>query len=140
MRESSPGLTGCQGLCPPRQGFTGREAPFLMEWSAVTALVLTLLSGQVELDCSRREQSRGILARLQLAEIEGAEDIHRAVMWEAFGRCGPGGAGEPCREGERRRFGALWDQQKQEIEAKYQRMRSEFEQRCRGSLSLVTPS
>lgn len=107
--------------------------------SAVTVLTLALLSGQVELDCSRREQSGEILARLQLAEIEGAEDIHRAAMWEAFGRCGPSGAGERCRERERRRFGVLWDQQKREIEAKYRRMRSAFEERCRGALSLVTP-
>lgn len=99
---------------------------------------LALLASDLELDCSQPGQARSVVGRLMLAEIEGAEDIHRAVMWEAFGRCGPGEAGEPCRERERRRFAAQWDQQKRQIEAKYRRMLSDFGERCRSSISLIT--
>ena len=59
-------------------------------------------------------------------------------MWEAFGRCTPGRAGEPCRERERRRFDAQRDEQKRQIEAKYRRMLSDFEERCRSSISLIS--
>ena len=59
-------------------------------------------------------------------------------MWEAFGRCASRGAGEPCRERERRRFDAQWDEQKRQIEAKYRRMLSDFAERCRSSISLIS--
>jgi hypothetical protein len=105
-------------------------------WLGGTFLLVALAAGDVDLDCERPGHARNHVARLMLAEIEGAEDIHRAVMWEAFGRCATGAAGEPCRERERRRFGARWDQQKSEIEAKYRRMLSDFEERCRSSIGL----
>jgi len=103
----------------------------------VGVLVLILVAGELELDCSRPGQARGVVGRLMLADIEGEEDIHRALMWEAFGRCAPGSAGQPCRERERRRFDAQWDQRKQQIEAKYRRMLSDFEARCRSSIGRV---
>lgn len=92
-----------------------------------------------ELDCARPAQARAFIARLELAEIEGAEDIHRAAMWEAFGRCPGGGAGDPCRGGERRRFEARWKEIRREIEDRYRRMLGAFEQRCRGLISLIAP-
>lgn len=110
----------------------------MTSWFSGGVFVLALVAGDLELDCSQPGQARGVLGRLMLAEIEGAEDIHRAVMWEAFGRCASGRAGEPCRERERRRFDAQWDQQKRQIEAKYRRMLSDFEERCRSSISLVS--
>jgi hypothetical protein len=70
-----------------------------------------------------------------LAEIEGAEDIHREAMWKAFGRCPAGAAGERCREDERRRFEAQWEEQKRRIEEKYQGLLGEFEVRCRAIIS-----
>ena len=105
-------------------------------WAAGAALLLTLGGAQIDLDCARSGQARHEIGRLMLAEIEGAEDIHRAAMWEAFGRCPAGAAGEPCREATRQRFGAAWDQQRQQIEAKYRRMLAEFEERCRSSIGL----
>ena len=92
-----------------------------------------------ELDCAHPAEARAFIARLELAEIEGAEDIHRAAMWEAFGRCPGGGAGEPCRGAERRRFEARWKEMRREIEARYRRMLGAFEQRCRGVISLIAP-
>jgi hypothetical protein len=60
-------------------------------------------------------------------------------MWEAFGGCEPGNTGQPCRDRERRRFDARWDQEKQQLEAKYRRMLSDFEERCRSSIGRVRP-
>jgi hypothetical protein len=90
---------------------------------------------QSELDCDRPTQARELIARLRLAEIEGAEDIHRAAMWEAFGRCAEGAGGAPCRTAERQRFEAGWEGKRAEIEAKYRTVLSDFERRCRAVLS-----
>lgn len=90
-----------------------------------------LTRAQPAIDCANPTEARTLLGRLRLAEIEGAEDIHRAAMWEAFGRCPDGAAGEPCRADERRRFGARWDEQKRRIEDKYRGLLGELEQRCR---------
>lgn len=108
-------------------------------WFGASVLMLALVAGELELDCSRPGQARGVVGRLLLAEIEGAEDIHRAAMWEAFGACEPGSAGQPCRDRERRRFDARWDQEKQQLETKYRRMLSDFEERCRSSIGRVRP-
>jgi hypothetical protein len=88
-------------------------------------------------DCARPAEGRELIARLRLAEIEGAEDIHRAAMWEAFGRCPEGAAGTPCRSAERQRFEGEWEGLRARIEAKYRRVLSDFERRCRAILSRV---
>ena len=90
------------------------------------------------LDCERPAEARAFIAQLMLGEIEGAEDIHRAVMWEAFGRCAAGAAGGPCRVAEQRRFEGRWEEQRREIEAKYREMLGAFEQRCRAAISLIS--
>lgn len=92
-------------------------------------------TGAPDLDCARRADGRLFIGRLRLAEIEGAEDIHRAAMWEAFGGCPAGSAGETCRTAERSRFEAAWERQKRQIEAKYRSMLDEFEQRCLSGIS-----
>ncbi len=128
-RKSSPGPRGCQGLCPPRQGFT---ALFLAAACLVGALGAAAPGrAQSEPDCARPAQGRELIARLRLAEIEGAEDIHRAAMWEAFGRCPEGAAGTPCRTAERQRFETEWEGKRARIEAKYRAVLSDFERRCR---------
>ena len=88
-----------------------------------------------EPDCARPTQARELIARLRLAEIEGAEDIHRAAMWEAFGHCPVGAAGTPCRTAERQRFEAEWEGLRARIEAKYRGVLSDFERRCRAIIS-----
>lgn len=94
---------------------------------------------QSEPDCGHPAQGREMIARLRLAEIEGAEDIHRAAMWEAFGRCPEGPAGTPCRAAERQRFEAEWERLRARIEAKYREVLSDFERRCRAILSRGRP-
>ncbi|MGH7386364.1 MAG: hypothetical protein ACREKG_14395 [Candidatus Rokuibacteriota bacterium] len=86
-------------------------------------------------DCAHPVEAHRLIGRLTLAEIEWAEDVHRAAMWDAFGRCPGGTAGEPCRTGERRRFEAVWVREKGRIEAKYRTMLAEFEQRCVAAIS-----
>ncbi len=90
---------------------------------------------QIDLDCGRLEEARTLLGRLELAEIEGAEDIHRALMWDAFGRCPEGAAGGACRATERDRFEADWEGQKRRIQGKYGVMRADLERRCRTTIS-----
>ena len=94
---------------------------------------------QSEPDCSRPAQGRELIARLRLAEIEGAEDIHRAAMWEAFGRCPEGAAGGSCRTAEQRRFEAEWEGQRAQIDAKYRAVLSDFELRCRAIIGRLAP-
>ncbi|HWP74164.1 MAG TPA: hypothetical protein VNU03_06605 [Methylomirabilota bacterium] len=90
-----------------------------------------------EQDCERPAEARAFIARLRLAEIEGAEDIHREAMWQAFGRCPSGAAGGACRAEEQRRFDARWEVERREIEAKYRDVLGAFEQRCRAVISLI---
>ena len=96
-------------------------------------------SAQSELDCARPTQGRELIARLRLAETEGAEDIHRAAMWEAFGRCPEGAAGGRCRTAEQQRFEAEWERKRARIEAKYRAVLSDFERRCRAIISRARP-
>lgn len=87
-----------------------------------------------DLDCARPAEARTLLGRLMLAEIEGAEDIRREALWDAFGGCPAGGAGEPCRDALRREFGSRWDREKAAIQAKYREMLADFDVRCRGQI------
>ena len=125
-------------LRPPGQGFT---AIFTVIWLTVWA-IWPLAPGAPaalgpEVDCEHPAEARAFIARLQLAEIEGAEDIHREAMWQAFGRCPPGGAGGACRTEEQRRFDARWEVERREIEAKYRGVLGDFERRCRAVISLI---
>lgn len=125
-------------LRPPGQGFT---AIFTVIWLTVWA-IWPLAPGAPaalgpEPDCEHPAEARAFIARLQLAEIEGAEDIHREAMWQAFGRCPPGGAGGACRTEEQRRFDARWEVERREIEAKYRGVLGDFERRCRAVISLI---
>lgn len=107
----------------------------LAVWLASALLPAGPSAAGSDLDCAQRAEARLFIGRLRLAEIEGAEDIHRAAMWEAFGRCPAGSAGESCRTAERSRFEAAWEGQRRQIDAKYRRMLAEFEQRCLGAIS-----
>ncbi len=93
-----------------------------------------LTSAQIDLDCARPDAALRLVGRTMLSEIEGAEDINRAAMWDAFGRCPAGPSREACVSQEKRAFEANWEQQKAAIEAKYRRILDDFTARCRASL------
>ena len=107
----------------------------MTSWLGATALSALYLLAQAELDCARPSVARDLIGRLRLAEIEWAEDVNRAAMWEAFGRCAGSPTAEACREAERRQFAAELERQRADIDAKYQRMQKEFEARCRASIT-----
>lgn len=67
----------------------------MTRWFGASVLMLALVAGELELDCSRPGQARGVVGR--------------------------------------------WDQEKQQLEAKYRRMLSDFEERCRSSIGRVRP-
>jgi hypothetical protein len=104
-------------------------------WALVLATTGVLAGVQLDLDCARPEAARSLIGRAMLSEIEGAEDIHRAAMWDAFGRCPAGAEHAPCMAEERRRFEADWERQKNAIEAKYRKLLEDFAERCRASLT-----
>ncbi|HET8578678.1 MAG TPA: hypothetical protein VFO18_16400 [Methylomirabilota bacterium] len=94
-----------------------------------------LASAEADLDCARPGQSRNYIAKLRLADIEWAEDVHREALWMAFGRCPAGSGQTACRAEQQRRFDAEWQQTKAEIDVKYRKMQEDFELRCRASIS-----
>jgi hypothetical protein len=102
-------------------------------WVVGVILGWAVSAAQLEMDCARPQQARNVVGRLMLSEIEGAEDTHRAAMWEAFGRCPGGSLAGACRQKEQQRFEAQWERQKRAIEDKYRKMLSEFEERCQAS-------
>jgi hypothetical protein len=118
---------------------TGRTRVYghlLLALWAAPLLPLALAAGaDPDLDCARPAEARAYIALLRLAEIEGAEDIHRAAMWEAFGRCPEGDGGGPCRVSEQRRFEGRWEVERRAIEDKYRDVQAAYEARCRGAIA-----
>ncbi|HXU80906.1 MAG TPA: hypothetical protein VN914_05885 [Polyangia bacterium] len=104
-------------------------------WAAAPAAPALGLAADPELDCARPAEARAYIALLRLAEIEGAEDIHRAAMWEAFGHCPEGDGGAPCRVTEQRRFEGRWEVERRAIEDKYRDVQAAYDARCRGAIS-----
>ncbi|HTY78361.1 MAG TPA: hypothetical protein VMI34_11135 [Candidatus Bathyarchaeia archaeon] len=102
----------------------------------LAAMVLALLGAQVQLDldCAKPGPSRALIDYAQLSEIESVEDIHRDALDKALARC-PAGAGRQQCQAERRREADLdWDRKVAEIKARYEKMRQEFDERCRASI------
>ena len=109
----------------------------LASWAAASLAPALARAEDPDLDCARPAEARAYIALLRLAEIEGAEDIHRAAMWEAFGRCPEGDGGAPCRTAEQRRFEGRWEAERRAIEAKYRDVQSAYELRCRATISSI---
>jgi hypothetical protein len=108
----------------------------MVGWVLGFALLSYLDAVQLELDCAKPAAARTLIGQTKLSDIEWAEDVSRAAMWEAFGRCAAAGPkAQDCRDEERTRFEADLDRQKAAIEAQYQRMIEEFEQRCQASIT-----
>ena len=93
--------------------------------------LLALTGPRPELDCASPAAGRSLVGRMMLSEIEGAEDINRAALWEAFGHCPAGSEHGACMAREQRRFEAEWEREKAAIQAKYRRILDEYEARCR---------
>ena len=89
----------------------------------------------LDLDCAHPAAAKELIGRVRLSEIEWAEDVQREALWQAFGRCAEKPDADRCRKAEQERFGADWARQKADIEAKYQQMEKDFEERCQASIA-----
>src|SRR5215510_11580824 len=106
-------------------------------WLGATLTLLLLGSlTQLDLDCARPESARALIDYAQLSEIEQVEDIHRDELDKALTRCPAGRGRERCQAERRREAEVDWNRKVAEIKARYQRMKEEFEERCRASLAL----
>lgn len=106
-------------------------------WLLMAATLSVLgLSTQLDLDCAKPESARALIDYAQLSEIEQVEDIHRDELDKALARCPAGPGRERCRTERRREAEIDWDRKVAEIKARYQRMKEEFEERCRASIVL----
>jgi len=105
-------------------------------WLLVVALSALGLAAQLDLDCAKPESARALIDYAQLSEIEQVEDIHRDELDKALARCPAGSGRERCQAERRREAEADWNRKVAEIKARYQRMKEEFEERCRASLVL----
>jgi hypothetical protein len=88
---------------------------------------------QLDLDCAARERSRALIEYARLSEIEQVEDIHRDALDKALARCPPGARREACRADRRREADLDWERKLAEIKANYDKLRADFEERCRAS-------
>jgi hypothetical protein len=98
-------------------------------------LALPAPATEPEPDCSRPAEARAHIARLSLAELEYAEDVHREAHWEALGRCALAPEPSTCRASETRRFDALWRERRAAIEARYRRLLEDYTARCSASVT-----
>src|SRR5262245_28273249 len=103
-------------------------------WLLVVALSALGLAAQLDLDCAKPESARALIDYAQLSEIEQVEDIHRDELDKALARCPLGAARQRCRTDRQREADLDWDRKVVEIKARYDKMRQEFEERCRASL------
>ena len=101
------------------------------------AMALALLGAwaQLDLDCAKPRESRALIDYAQLSEIEQVEDIHRDELDKALARCPAGAGRQSCRTERQRQADLDWDRKVAEIKARYDRMRQEFEERCRASIA-----
>jgi len=105
-------------------------------WLLVAALFALGLAAQLDLDCAKPESARALIDYAQLSEIEQVEDIHRDELDKALARCPAGPGRERCQAERRREAEVDWNRKVAEIKARYQKMKEEFEERCRASLAL----
>jgi hypothetical protein len=103
--------------------------------ATAAALALAAASTPSEPACDDSATARAHIARLRLAELEYAEDVHREAHWSALGQCPGGSAGQTCRAGVTGRYDALWQARRAEIDATYRRQLEDFEARCRAGVA-----
>jgi hypothetical protein len=99
------------------------------------ALLGALTGTEPDLDCARPVAGQEMVGRLRLSENGWQEDVNRAAMWDAFGRCAALPNAATCRDREKERFEAAWDTQKAAIEAKYEQMLRDSQARCQAAIT-----
>lgn len=107
----------------------------MVTWLVWMALGLVGASAQLELDCAAPERGRALIDYARLSEIEQVEDIHREALDRALARCPAGPGRQACRDEQRRKADLDWERKLAEIKARYDKMHSEFDERCRAGIA-----
>ena len=88
---------------------------------------------QLDLDCAAPDKARALIDYARLSEIEQVEDIHRDALSRALANCPQGQGRLACRAEQQRQADIDWERKVAEIKARYQKMRQDFEEKCRAS-------
>jgi len=88
---------------------------------------------QLDLDCAAPDKARALIDYARLSEIEQVEDIHRDALSRALANCPEGQGRLACRAEQQRQADIDWERKVAEIKARYQKMRQDFEEKCRAS-------
>jgi len=92
---------------------------------------------QLDLDCAAPERARALIEYARLSEIEQVEDIHREALSRALANCPAGQGRLACRAKQQRQADIDWERKVAEIKTRYQKMRQDFEEKCRASTASV---
>ena len=88
---------------------------------------------QLDLDCAAPDRARALIEYARLSEIEQVEDIHRDALSRALANCPEGQGRVACRAEQQRQADIDWERKVAEIKARYEKMRTDFEEKCRTS-------
>jgi hypothetical protein len=88
---------------------------------------------QLDLDCAAPERARALIEYARLSEVEQVEDIHREALSRALTNCPEGQGRMACRAEQQRQADIEWERKVAEIKARYEKIRQEFEEKCRAS-------
>ena len=92
---------------------------------------------QLDLDCAAPERARALIEYARLSEVEQVEDIHRDALSRALANCPEGQGRLACRAKQQRQADIDWELKVAEIKTRYQKMRQDFEEKCRASTASV---
>lgn len=107
----------------------------MADWIIWLVLGVAGAAVQLDLDCAAPDKARALIDYARLSEVEQVEDIHRDALSKALANC-PEGQGRPaCRAEQQRQADIDWERKVAEIKARYDRMRQEFEEKCRASIA-----
>ena len=88
---------------------------------------------QLDLDCAAPERAKALIGYARLSEIEQVEDIHRDALSRALANCPEGQGRVACRTEQQRQADIDWERKVAEIKTRYEKMRTDFEEKCRAS-------
>jgi len=88
---------------------------------------------QLDLDCANPERARALIEYARLSEVEQVEDIHRDALSRALANCPEGQGRLACWAEQQRQADIDWERKLAEIKTRYEKMRQDFEEKCRAS-------
>ena len=93
------------------------------------------IAAQLDLDCAAPDRARALIEYARLSEIEQLEDIHRDALDKALARCPAGPGRQACLSERRQEANLDWERKLAEIKSRYDKMRTDFEEKCRASIA-----